>query len=194
MGSSQSSRKLTIVNEEDDVNVIRISDAVAKRLAQSAEAANEKPAAAAAVTREAVKAPAHEPTSAAVPARNAAAMQELSDAYYPNFTISALEMQQQKERELADQETYWQRRLQNLERTHEKINRAIDQEYKKALTIFDDCRVIKVQDAVKPCNVNRQKVLKCYQDNPKETLRCADLVEQFSNCVDQRRAQLMRCN
>lgn len=143
MGSSQSARKLTIVNEEDDVNVIRISDAVAKRLAQSAETANEKPAAAAtaAVTREAVRAPAQVSTSdAALPARNAAAKQELSNGYYPQFTISALEMQQEKERELADQETYWQRRLQNLERTHEKINRAIDEEYKKALTIFDDCR------------------------------------------------------
>ena len=54
--------------------------------------------------------------------------------------------------------------------------------------------MIKVQDSVKPCNENKEKVLKCYQDNPKETLRCADLVEQFSNCVDQRRTQLMKCN
>lgn len=47
---------------------------------------------------------------------------------------------------------------------------------------------------VKPCNINKDKVLKCYQENPKETLRCSDLVEQFSSCVDQRRAHLMKCN
>lgn len=130
MGLSQSSRKLTIENDENDNNVIRISDAVAKRLAQSAA---QKTEAAPAVVRPAATPALANPARSPMP-------QELSDAYYPQFTISALEMQQQKERELAEQEAYWKKRLQNLEKTHEKINHAIDDEYKKALTIFDDCR------------------------------------------------------
>ncbi|KAL7300695.1 MICOS complex subunit mic25a [Trichogramma pretiosum] len=175
MGSSQSTRKLTINNDEDDANVIRISDSVAQRLANEQSKQSDK-------------------QEVASPAVRTAREVELSHTAHPHFTISALEMQQQKERELQEQETYYQRRLQNLEKTHEKINTAIDTEYKKALTIFDDCKVIKAQDAVKPCIENRQKVLKCYQENPRETLRCASLVEEFSSCVDQRRAQLMRCN
>jgi len=36
---------------------------------------------------------------------------------------------------------------------------------------------------MQPCLQNSNKVLKCFQDHPKETLRCSDLVEEFSNCV-----------
>lgn len=45
------------------------------------------------------------------------------------------------------------------------------------------------------CVENSNKVLKCYQDNPKEILNCSSLVEEFSNCVDQRRAKIIaaRC-
>ncbi|KAJ8675159.1 hypothetical protein QAD02_010945 [Eretmocerus hayati] len=179
MGASQSSRKLTITNDEDDANVIRISDAVAQRLAQSASSAPVDPP----------PRPIPQMSTGQAPITT----QNVSDCP-PSFTISALAVQQQKEKELADQEVYWKRRLQNLEKTHEKINKAIDDEYKKALTIFDDCRVIKAQNAVKPCSENSKKVLKCYQENPRETLRCADLVAQFSSCVDQRRANLMKCN
>ena len=134
-------RKLTIVNEEDEANVIRISDAVAKRLSQSAV---EETSSSATTGASSGNAPQREVRPALAQQVHNAPLrshQEAADGYYaPNFTISALEMQQQKERELAEQEQYWQRRLLNLERTHEKINRVIDEEYKKALTIFDDCR------------------------------------------------------
>lgn len=135
MGSSQSARKLTIANEEDDVNVITISEAVAKRLAESA---SQQPAVIAQKVTTASVATATT-VAAAVPARASLPPQQLAEGY-PQYTMSALAMQQKKNTELAEQETYWKQRMQNLEKTHEKINRAIDDEYKKALTIFDDCR------------------------------------------------------
>lgn len=45
------------------------------------------------------------------------------------------------------------------------------------------------------CTAGKEKIIKCYQENPKEILNCSDLVEEFSNCVDQRRVNLIttRC-
>jgi len=194
MGSSQSSRKLTIANDEDDGNVIKISDAVAKRLSESAAASQQQQQS----QQPSAKSPVPVSTAAAVlPSTRGASLpvrQDIGEGYYPQFTITALEVKQQKEQELADQELYWKQRIQNLDKNHQNINRTFEEEYKKALTYFDDCRVIKVQDTIRPCDENKEKVLKCYQENPRETLRCSDLVQQFSNCVDQRRANLMKCN
>lgn len=39
------------------------------------------------------------------------------------------------------------------------------------------------QGTIQPCLQNSTKVLKCFQDHPKETLRCSSLVEEFSNCI-----------
>lgn len=54
---------------------------------------------------------------------------------------------------------------------------------------------IDVNSVVPPCIENKDKVLQCYQDHPREILKCSSLVEEFSNCVDQRRAGLIaaRC-
>ncbi|XP_014216812.1 MICOS complex subunit MIC19 [Copidosoma floridanum] len=188
MGTSQSSRKLTIANDEDDANVIKISDAVAQRLSESAAAAaqSQQPSA---------KSPVQMSAVAALPARGPLPMhQEAGEGYYPHFTITALEVKQQKEQELHEQQLYWKQRLQNLEKSHQNINRTFDEEYKKALSYFDDCRDINIQFTARPCDENKEKVLKCYQENLRETLKCSDLVQQFSNCVDQRRANLMKCN
>lgn len=133
MGASQSARKLTIANEEDDVNVIRISDAVAHRLAQSA---SEAPQGAAPTPASPVR---DTVTSHAVPTKTVG-HSDIGDAFYPPFTISALEVKQKMEKELSEQEEYWKRRMMNLEKKHESINRVLDEEYKKALTIFDDSR------------------------------------------------------
>lgn len=42
---------------------------------------------------------------------------------------------------------------------------------------------------------NTDKVLKCYQEYPNQILKCGNLVEEFSTCVDQRRAHVIaaRC-
>ncbi|XP_015431199.1 PREDICTED: MICOS complex subunit mic25 isoform X2 [Dufourea novaeangliae] len=148
MGADHSRRVLTIDNEED-INVIKVSKSVVQRLTQ-----------------------------------------KTSD------TESGKE--QQKEQELLTQDQYWQKRLENLEKNHLKINRIIDEEYKKAvdeLYVNSDKKQVNIHDTVQPCLETTDKVLKCYQDHPKEILKCSNLVEEFSNCVDQRRARLIaaRC-
>ncbi|KAK2585271.1 hypothetical protein KPH14_009966 [Odynerus spinipes] len=151
MGSEQSTRKLTIFNEEE-IGVIKVSNAVVQRLAQGS---NE-------ISKEATK-------------------------------------DRQKEQELQAQNQYWQRRLQNMEKKHLMIDHILEEEYKKALNEFSSIgKGPKSGDNLgneQPCITGKEKVLKCYQDHPKEILKCSNLVEEFSNCVDQRRVNFIatRC-
>lgn len=41
------------------------------------------------------------------------------------------------------------------------------------------------------CGADKEKVLRCYQENPREILKCSSLVEEFNSCVDQRRFGLI---
>ncbi|XP_043683215.1 MICOS complex subunit mic25-a isoform X2 [Vespula pensylvanica] len=152
MGSGQSTRKLTISNEEE-IGVIKVSNAVVERLAQGSNKV-------------------------------------------PTDTIK----DNRKEQELQVQNQYWQRRLQDMEKKHLLIDRILEEEYKKTIDEFSSGKVIgqKMEDNLSDeqlCTAGKEKIIKCYQENPKEILNCSDLVEEFSNCVDQRRVNLIttRC-
>ncbi|KAG5318402.1 MIC25 protein, partial [Pseudoatta argentina] len=166
MGSGQSARKLTISNEEE-IGVIKVSNAIVQRLAQGEKSKSHKP-----LPDEKPAAPIQDPVPDASEATTG------QPVYYPELTMSALQIQQQMEEELNRQNQYWQRRLQNIENSYQKINRVLEEEYKKAA---NESSVAKSE--VQPCLENSNKVLKCFQDHPKETLKCSDLVEEFSNCV-----------
>lgn len=129
MGSGQSARKLTISNEEE-VGVIKVSNAIVQRLAQgerarARESPSEKRPGAPPVQHSAT------PSAATAPQAGEAAPGQ-PVYYYPEFTMSALQMQQQMEEELKRQDQYWQRRLRNLEDGYQKVNRVLEDEYKKA--------------------------------------------------------------
>lgn len=129
MGSGQSARKLTISNEEE-VGVIKVSNAIVQRLAQGERARAREPPS---DTRS------YAPTQHPAPPGATTVAPQTSEAtpgqpvyYYPELTMSALQMQQQKEEELKRQDQYWQRRLRNLEDGYQKINHILEDEYKKA--------------------------------------------------------------
>ncbi|XP_029039444.1 MICOS complex subunit MIC25 [Osmia bicornis bicornis] len=193
MGSGQSARKLTINNEE--IGVIGISESVVERLTQKA---NEKNDLGTEVRSTTYKAPSSSQNVS--PQFSQSGDTAVTSGYvtsYPQLTITALKIQQQKEQELRNQDQYWQKRLENLQHRHAKINHIIDVEYKKAVNELqkNDSKNLNIQDTVQPCKNSSEKVLKCYQDNPKEILKCSDLVEEFSSCVDERRARVIaaRC-
>lgn len=133
MGSGQSARKLTISNEEE-VGVIKVSNAIVQRLAQREsessptdvrpDSPSKQPPAPAPLPS-----PAAPPSAASVPP--AADTTPVQPVYYPELTLSALQMQQHMEQELKRQDQYWHRRLHNLEDGYQKINRVLEEEYKK---------------------------------------------------------------
>lgn len=193
MGSGQSARKLTINNEE--IGVIAISESLVEKLTQQMNKTN--PVAANEVRSSTLmessskRAPSQLSQSGDAPMNSDYAM------YSPQLTITALKIQQQKEQEFHNLNNYWQKRLEMLEQKHSGINDVIDAEYKKAAEeLYSNAKkTVNIQDTVQPCQSNFGKVLKCYQDHPKEILECSTVVEEFSNCVDQRRARVIaaRC-
>jgi len=125
MGSGQSARKLTISNEEE-VGVIKVSNAIVQRLAQGERTRAREPSPSDTRPGAPIQHPA--PPSATTVAPQAG---EAPAYYYPELTISALKMQQQMEEELKRQDQYWQRRLRNLEDGYQKVNRILEDEYKR---------------------------------------------------------------
>jgi len=129
MGSGQSARKLTISNEEE-VGVIKVSNAIVQRLAQGERSRShrEPPP----DTRPSAPVQHPSPPGATTAPQVGEATPGQPVYYYPELTMSALQMQQQMEEELKRQDQYWQRRLRNLEDGYQKINRVLEEEYKKA--------------------------------------------------------------
>lgn len=126
MGSGQSARKLTISNEEE-VGVIKVSNAIVQRLAQRDGSEIGEPS-----TSTKADSPSQHPAPpSASPAADATPGQPV---HYPELTLSALQMQQHMEQELKKQDQYWHKRLQNLEEGYQKINRILEDEHKKAIT------------------------------------------------------------
>ncbi|XP_011690094.1 PREDICTED: MICOS complex subunit mic25 [Wasmannia auropunctata] len=188
MGSGQSARKLTISNEEE-VGVIKVSNAIVQRLAQNEKSRSCEPSPPPSPGAKPTAAPTQHP---AAPPGAATAAPQAGEAtpgqpvyYYPDLTMSALQMQQQMEEELKRQDQHWQKRLQNLEDGYKKINHILKKEYQKTAdeTSITGQKIDEIQNTVQPCLENSNKVLKCFQDHPKETLKCSNLVEEFSNCV-----------
>ncbi|XP_076758420.1 coiled-coil-helix-coiled-coil-helix domain containing 3 [Xylocopa sonorina] len=186
MGSGQSARKLTINNEE--IGVIGISESVVERLTQQMNKANTVTAnevrSSTLMESSSKRALSQLPQSGDAPANYDTTM------YYPQLTLTALKIQQQLQQELYNQNNYWQKRLENLKQKHSRIDEIINEEYKKAAEqLYSNAKkTVNIQDTIQPCQNSSGKVLKCYQDHPKEILKCSTLVEEFSNCVDQRRA------
>lgn len=200
MGSGQSARKLTVENEEkDDNGILKLSDELIERLRNRAEtiaAAEETQSSEVRPATQVQHAPIQAGPPSQLPPRDLPAG-GYPLQYYPNYTLTAFQIQQQKEQELKAQEEYWKKRLNNLERNHYKINNIMEAEYKRASQelYVDGKKSVNPAETVQPCLENSQKILKCYQENPKEVLKCSTLVEEFSNCVDLRRARVIaaRC-
>lgn len=133
MGASQSAHKLTVVNDEAEGNVIQVSNAIVQRLADGIKQASNQ-SETKNVRAQTLKKPAvsgedvvHTPS----PPGNTPPSGYPS-FHYPEYTITALQMQKQKEVELDELDEYWAKRLLNLEMKHEKINNILQNEYNKA--------------------------------------------------------------
>lgn len=144
MGASPSARKLTINNED---GVIQISTDLVQRLTHSNKdsgslsndaASDVKSTESSQVPQdshqhqsriETPKTPAPPPPSPP----SASSHQQYPAQAYPEYTITAYKMQQQKEMELQAQHQYWQNRLNNLKLSHEGINKVFQDEYKRAV-------------------------------------------------------------
>ncbi|XP_053610508.1 MICOS complex subunit Mic25-like [Plodia interpunctella] len=82
---------------------------------------------------------------------------------------------------------YWSRRIENLKKEHQSINKIIETEYEKTVEntkIYDTpANIHDKMQKIKPCFDWRAKILKCYEENPHQQLLCSAAVQAFSQCV-----------
>lgn len=105
-------------------------------------------------------------------------------------TMTALDVRRQKEIELQENDAMWRQRMAQLEQTLNKTNTIMEQEYSSAL---EDVRKRFANAApvhqLPPCQDLKAKVIRCYRKNPGETLKCAEEVASFRNCVAMHRVK-----
>lgn len=90
-------------------------------------------------------------------------------------------------------DTYWQKRLEDLERKHECIVRIMECEYSRAMDEYGGNEAIDYMkkgnlktDNV-PCKDLRGCLAKCYKENPDKSMNCVLEFQKYINCVDQAR-------
>lgn len=71
---------------------------------------------------------------------------QVPPSFYPNYrnepSFTSLQIRQEKEAELRANDQHWQKRINQLEETHEKINQLMEQEYNCAVCKLKSYRII----------------------------------------------------
>lgn len=139
MGSSQSSRKLTINNED---GVIQISTDLVQRLSSNSKKSmtNSQDDKTPVISPE----PIVNQQTSIKPIQNQKSLNEGQTQNYPEYTMTAYKVQQQKEAELQAQDQYWQKRLENVKSSQEKITNVFHEEYKRAIDEISNAKGKKI--------------------------------------------------
>ncbi|RZF44025.1 hypothetical protein LSTR_LSTR007297 [Laodelphax striatellus] len=170
MGAQQSSRRVTIDNEEPN-NVIKLSEKVVERLKGSIVKEDVSPA------RTSVKQPAPVFVD--------------QNSYEKTQRPSDNEIRAQYEEVIKQNNQYWENKVKSLMENHFKIDDIYDSEYKKALKdVEENFPRSPIKNPTVPCQDKKQVVLECYQKNKGQPLLCAREVQDFSNCMCNTRVKL----
>jgi len=197
MGANQSSRKITVVNDEA-TGVIKISDSVVQRLKGEITGEGDKesaPVAPASSSQPPPPPPQPEPTvTPAAPAPPPPPPQQREQEqhqshvwqrpiiqYIEEPSLSALKVKQEKEEEMKKLEDYWKSRLQNQQDEHTKMAALTEDEFNKSLKKVETLFATVGTQSV--CRDESEAVRGCYANNKNKSLRCRESVQSFSSCV-----------
>jgi len=209
MGANQSSRKITVVNDEA-TGVIKISDSVVQRLKGEITGEGDKesaPVAPASSSQPPPPPPQPEPkveeelpppppppeVTPAAPAPPPPPQQHEQEQHQPHVwqrpiiqyieepSLSALKVKQEKEEEMKKLEDYWKSRLQNQQDEHTKMAALTEDEFNKSLKKVETLFATVGTQSV--CRDESEAVRGCYANNKNKSLRCRESVQSFSSCV-----------
>ncbi|CAH0381239.1 unnamed protein product [Bemisia tabaci] len=153
MGSGSSSTRK--VEVENDGTVIRVSDAVVDRL-------------------KGIK-PESKPES--------------ERAVYPNQhhvspnSLTSLDVKRLVEKELAANDQYWNDRLLKLQASSRSIEDVMKLEYYQAIKEIESMYPERSFGKKVPCEDVKKNILKCYEENRHQALKCSQEVLKFQNCL-----------
>ncbi|XP_050074873.1 MICOS complex subunit MIC25 [Anopheles maculipalpis] len=190
MGATSSRPRTLVVNNDSPAGLIEISDDVVQRLksghpsktqGRSADDAQQQPIGDGSSAPTA-RGPSSYPNPPVPP----------SVVYQGELPLTSMQVLQEKERELRENDVYWTQRLKALEANLARTNQVLEKEYSDAVAdVKKRFATTAVQQQLPPCQDLKAKVIACYRQNPHETLRCAEEVKQFTDCVNQHRIQLL---
>ncbi|XP_037948173.1 MICOS complex subunit Mic25 [Teleopsis dalmanni] len=207
MGSAQSSETRSVqLDNPNPSSVIDISDEVVQRLKSGLKQQARENAIAAekAKSKEATPPPAKEvprvvpvkaappppPPKSVAPSQPTVVYQSSQPTYVlgGGTTESAVDVRRQKQHELEENDAMWRKRMSQLEDTLKKTDSIMEKEY---ATAVEDVRkrFATPSPALKlpPCQDLKAQVIACYRAYPGETLKCAEEVALFQNCISAQR-------
>lgn len=168
MGSSQSSTH-TVTIDNDDLSTIQVSKAVADRLTRGMQK-NESSAS----SKTDKKAPESvKPVQYNIP----------TSAVQTQF-ISSLDIQKHVHNAIEENNKYWSDQVKKIIVTNNETTNVMKKEHEKTLKEIESILppVPKEKKQVSCVDV-KDKVLKCYQSNSKQSLKCLNEVNQFTACI-----------
>jgi len=211
MGNA-STRRITVANEGGVPGVIKVSDSVIGRLKEANEPASkqksvpEKPVEVAEPVQPApaqIEAPPvaaieelppppppviappviAEPTPHEQPPSFPQQPQQVPNNYFfpEEAHLALLRLRQERELELKKVEDYWREKLKTVESKYVNLNKLTSEEFAKSVAEVE--QLYKKETCGPICQDMEKSVIQCYQDNPKQSLVCSNIVKDFSKCV-----------
>ncbi|XP_019392371.1 PREDICTED: MICOS complex subunit MIC25 isoform X3 [Crocodylus porosus] len=96
---------------------------------------------------------------------------------------------QSKEVELKRQETFYKEQLARIERKNAELYKLTSEQYHEAATNAE--HRIKQRNTEPVCAGLQSEILKCYQANKHEVLKCSELAKEYQRCVSAARKELL---
>ncbi|KFR02256.1 hypothetical protein Y956_14318, partial [Nipponia nippon] len=86
-----------------------------------------------------------------------------------------------REAELKRQEAFYKEQLGRIERKNAEIYKLTSEQYQEAATKAEEW--IKRRNTDPVCASLQSEILKCYQENKHEVLKCSELAKEYQRCV-----------
>lgn len=178
MGGSQSSRRISIDND-DPGNVIKVSESVVQRLKRSSS----EPSVPKVATRSLDEKPIKESVKREV---------EDEDSISPGL-LTSHQLRKQIERELEENNKYWEERFKKVQENNDKMSNIIQLEYARAYKEIEaNFPRLPPENAKLPCQDKKCYVVECCKKNLNQPLLCAKEVRDFSSCIMKTRIKLQK--
>lgn len=103
-------------------------------------------------------------------------------------TITAMQVRKEKEAELFANDQYWGERLKKQEDEFLKNNKILEKEFNDTIgEVKNRFKHSAFANQAPPCQEFKSRIIDCYRKNPTETLKCANEVQEFMNCINRAR-------
>ncbi|XP_074008157.1 MICOS complex subunit MIC25 isoform X2 [Numenius arquata] len=96
---------------------------------------------------------------------------------------------QGREAELKRQEAFYKEQLARIERKNAEIYKLTSEQYQEAATKAEEW--IKRRNTDPVCASLQSEILKCYQENKHEVLKCSELAKEYQRCVSAAQKELL---